>query len=439
MKHDGTSFLILLPVISGSTNIYIQLKFFCFLITSTLYFWSFFFFFKKMAIKRNRTRQIILIAVLAIVAVFIFLKSSKAISTKDLHIVDEVVFSLNSRSNDQISNEARAILRKFEETANKLVEQQSARLDQLEEQRRAIEKQLQELRRPPAGASFREQLAYLFPYDQSKRFPAYIWQTWKYGLNDERFGELLTEGERSWTGKNPGFVKELFNDDTATAVIRHLYIHLPQVLEAWNAMPTTILRMDFFRYLMLFARGGVYADIDTMPLQPVPNWIPENVQANELGMIIGLEADPSTSPKDWKGTYARRIQFCNWVFQAKPGHPILREVVARITENTLERKKNNDLKLSEDNRNIEVMNWTGAGIWTDIIFTYFNDYVQSGVFSQVTWRDFSRLEIPRLVSDVLVLPITSFSPGIGIMGAKDEDHPLAFVKHYFHALWKEDN
>jgi alpha 1,6-mannosyltransferase len=35
------------------------------------------------------------------------------------------------------------------------------------------------------------------------------------------------------------------------------------------------------------------------------------------------------------------------------------------------------------------------------------------------------------VGDVLVLPITSFSPGVGQMGAKEYDDPMAFVKHDF--------
>ena len=102
---------------------------------------------------------------------------------------------------------------------------------------------------------------------------------------------------------------------------------------------------------------------------------------------------------------------------------------------TLQKKKQGDLEIND---NLDIMKWTGAGIWTDVIFTYFNDYVQSGIYSKITWKDFTKLEVPKLISDVLVLPITSFSPGIGTMGAKDEDHPLAFVKHYFENIWKKN-
>ena len=41
---------------------------------------------------------------------------------------------------------------------------------------------------------------------------------------------------------------------------------------------------------------------------------------------------------------------------------------------------------------------------------------------------------PKKVGDVVVLPITSFSPGIGHSGAKDDDDPMAFVKHEFEGI-----
>ena len=124
---------------------------------------------------------------------------------------------------------------------------------------------------------------------------------------------------------------------------------MPEVVKAYELMPEIVLRMDFFRYLILFAKGGVYADIDTYPLQPVPNWIPENVSPLELGMIISVETDSNLN--NWRQELARRLRFGQFIMQAKPGHPILREIISRITEKTLklnlkEEEIPNDLKLS---------------------------------------------------------------------------------------------
>lgn len=378
----------------------------------------------------NGFRRIVIIAVsiLTILGVLYKLSPSKELDLQEVlkQIPNENLLNINNNKEEEFTNKLEAI-------TEKLMKQQDEKINNLEKNRKELEKKIQELRRPPIDSTLREKLAFLFPYDQSRKFPAYIWQSWKYGLNDERFGEKFKEGELQWAVKNPGFVHELFNDDTSSAIIHHLYVLIPEIVEAYEVLPSIILKMDFFRYLILLARGGIYADVDTLPLQPVPNWIPENVSPNEIGMIIGIESDPDTP--DWRKTYARRLQFCQWVIQAKPGHPILREIVAKITELTLQKKKQGDLEIND---NLDIMKWTGAGIWTDVIFTYFNDYVQSGIYSKITWKDFTKLEVPKLISDVLVLPITSFSPGIGTMGAKDEDHPLAFVKHYFENIWKKN-
>jgi mannan polymerase II complex HOC1 subunit len=381
-----------------------------------------------MAARTNGLRRTLII-VASILTFLIVLYKLSSTSAPDLQevlkqIPNENMLGISTNREDEIAN-------KLEVIADKLLKQQDERIAQLEADRKILEKKIQELRRPPAEATLREKLAFLFPYDQSKKFPAYIWQSWKYGLNDERFGEKFKEGEEQWAIKNPGFVHELFNDDTSHAIVHYLYMSIPEIIEAYESLPSIILKMDFFRYLILLARGGIYADVDTLPLQPVPNWIPENVSPNEIGMIIGIESDPDTP--EWRKTYARRLQFCQWVIQAKPGHPILREIVSKITELTLEKKKSGDLEVKN---NLDILEWTGAGIWTDVVFTYFNDYVQSGIFSKITWKHFTKLAVPKLVSDILVLPITSFSPGIGTMGAEDEDHPLAYVKHYFENIWK---
>lgn len=171
-------------------------------------------------------------------------------------------------------------------------------------------------------------------------------------------------------------------------------------------MPTSILKIDFFKYLILLARGGVWADVDTDLLQPVPNWIPENVSPKEIGLIIGIEHDSKTP--DWRSSYLRRLQFGNWVVQAKPGHPVIREMVARVTETTLEKKYADELNMNLRN-DLTIMGWTGTGAWTDVIFTYFNDYVQSGVLDKITWKHFHNLKVPKLVGDILVFPEVSFN------------------------------
>lgn len=70
------------------------------------------------------------------------------------------------------------------------------------------------------------------------------------------------------------------------------------------------------------------------------------------------------------------------------------------------------------------MDWTGPGIWTDTVFSDFNN----PIFSSTTARNISPLDFFKVtthkeVGDVVILPITSFIPGAGHMGAKGFDDP----------------
>ena len=283
---------------------------------------------------------------------------------------------------------------------------------------------LDELRTKP----LKQQLEYQFPYDVDSKFPAYIWQTWKYTPAQGEFSEAFREAEASWSIHHPNFVHEVITDNVAMHLIRHLYASVPEVLEAYNALPLPVLKADFFRYLILLARGGIYADIDTSALKSAADWIPSDVPSNTYGMVIGIEADPDRP--DWAEWYSRRIQFCQWTMQSKPGHPILVDVVANITHETLKRKAEG--KLTKDHKNI--VEFTGPARWTDSIFGFFNDanyFDMSSSKGNITWEHFTGMKAPKKVGDVIVLPITSFSPGIKTMGAGEDDDPMAFVKHAF--------
>lgn len=270
----------------------------------------------------------------------------------------------------------------------------------------------------------RDQLAHQYPYALETKFPAYIWQTWKTTPNRGKFD--FREQEASWTELHPGFVHEVITDDVAVALLRLLYAGVPDVLEAYRALPLAVLKADFFRYLILFARGGIYTDIDTYAIRSAIEWVPPSIPREHVGLVVGIEADPDR--EDWADWYSRRIQFCQWTIQAKPGHPALRETIARLTEETLRRKRSGELESTPD---WGVVEFTGPALWTDALFEYFNDERFGLVSGEVDWRNFTGMEAPRQVGDVVVLPITGFSPGVRQMGAKEYDDPQAMVKHDF--------
>ncbi|KAK8131903.1 Glycosyltransferase sugar-binding region containing DXD domain-containing protein [Apiospora kogelbergensis] len=280
-----------------------------------------------------------------------------------------------------------------------------------------------------------EKLAYQYPYDVETKFPAYIWQTWRYTPADEEFA--FREQEASWSDQHPGFVHEVITDQVAVHLLRVLYAAVPEVLEAYHALPQPVLKADFFRYLILLARGGIYSDIDTFALKSALMWIPDQVPKESIGLVVGIEADPDRP--DWKDWYSRRIQFCQWTIQAKAGHPVLRDIVTRITQETMRRAKEGGPFISKSQ---SVVEFTGPAIWTDTIFDYLNDaryFDMSNSQGNITYLNFTGIENPKRVGDVVVLPITSFSPGVQQMGAKEPDDPMAFVKHDFEGTWKPES
>jgi alpha 1,6-mannosyltransferase len=283
---------------------------------------------------------------------------------------------------------------------------------------------LEDLRSKP----LKQQLEYIFPYDPTSKFPAYIWQTWKTAPSSPHFDEVFREPEASWTQLHPTFVHEIITDSVAVHLMRHLYASVPEVLEAYNALPLPVMKADFFRYLILLARGGIYSDIDTAALQPAMDWVPSEVPRSSYGIVIGIEADPDRP--DWADWYSRRIQFCQWTIQSKPGHPVLADIVANITQETLLRKREGRLT----NKHEDIVEFTGPALWTDIIFRFFNDpeyFDMSTSKGNITWEHFTGMQSAKKVGDVVVLPITSFSPGVKTMGAGEDDDPMAFVKHGF--------
>lgn len=373
----------------------------------------------------------------------------------------------------------------------------------------------------------RDQLSYAFPYDPQVPIPRRIWQTWKVGLNSMSFPSTFRKYQEDWTVMaGDSFEHSLVPDDHIEPLLENLYGEVPLVLKAFKAMPARILKADFLRYLLLYARGGIYSDMDTIPLKPFESWpsldeqklgdlreenspIPfkssknPRVPTEEPGFVIGIEADPDRA--DWNDWYARRIQFCQWTIQSKPGHPILRELILNITATTLysvgssksqskslidplyandynvnyrdkrglnESYPHDEAKKSSNVDGTDIMNWTGPGIFSDITLEYINNLIAhnpdtallNGNLDATTevvdpkstrkfykkistslqsnnvvpWEFFSLMTKPALVDDVLVLPITAFSPDVEQMEAKSSSNEMALVKHLFEGSWKSE-
>ncbi|KAJ3101804.1 membrane-bound alpha-1,6- mannosyltransferase Initiation-specific [Phlyctochytrium planicorne] len=127
----------------------------------------------------------------------------------------------------------------------------------------------------------------------------------------------------------------------------------PGFLSIFLGFKKNVERADFWRYLILFLHGGVYADSDVEPMEPILKWIkrfqkdnetlnpfaryrdptsrqPENRNGSVLiDAIVGIEAGLSPEESLRQG-YTFHIQWCQWTFAFRRQHPLLRAVLLTI-------------------------------------------------------------------------------------------------------------
>lgn len=304
-----------------------------------------------------------------------------------------------------------------------------------------------------------------------------MWKTTKIDSIDPGLQKLL----RTWSSQDDEFSYTLFDDDFFQGFIKRNFKDIPQLIEGFNRLPITILQTDLMRYLVLFAYGGVYSDIDTSLITPLSNWTSYNnnyMDENQIGLTIGIESD--RDDKEWVIYMPRRLQFCQWTLQSKKGHPFFRELIYRIIDLSLNHYdpitkivttkdgKKYDLNDGSGTKYAGIMEWTGPGMFTDTVFDYINEvYKTRGEFQPnqqrminpnsiklqknikygkiknnglklnafdpierpIGWQNLTHIEKPILVDDdVLLLPQVYFGD--------HNTHPSQYVKHFFKGSWK---
>ncbi|OCF58527.1 hypothetical protein L486_04560 [Kwoniella mangroviensis CBS 10435] len=311
-------------------------------------------------------------------------------------------------------------------------------------------------------------------WDSTKR----IWQT------DKTRSKVDTKEVRSWKDGqafDEGWQWDLLTDSDADKyVTKHLAGS--RFKEIWDNLPSGILRSDTLRYLLILFEGGIYSDTDTLLLKPPSAWgqnpklykdgqgwmtdiqlqrIQDGDDVDDIlgkpSVIVGLEADVGDR-EDWFDWWPRPIQIVQWTLTSSPFHPIALNALLRIHHSTAKAVQwshsvSHSIKVLRDQGRYEdakklamvdvmnepknggpvgVMAWTGPGVWTDAVLSYLR--VQYGL----VWTDLKDLRVPLRIGDVVILPVTGFSPGVGNFGAQGSFHHEAMVQHDFAGSWKND-
>jgi hypothetical protein len=142
-----------------------------------------------------------------------------------------------------------------------------------------------------------------------QRIPRIIHQTYFEDITKEKFPQLFRL-QNTW--KASGWEYRFYSDDTARNYIR---THYPErFVSVFDTLLPGAYKADFFRYLVLFREGGIYADIDVM------------LDAN-LDQFITPDL-AFFAPIDSVGAYADE-NFCLWngLIGSAPAHPALANAI----------------------------------------------------------------------------------------------------------------
>lgn len=262
-------------------------------------------------------------------------------------------------------------------------------------------------------------------------FPRKVWQTWKVDPLD--FAEKDLTIARSWPGKNPAFRYEVLTDQNDMAWVETNFgpdgFNRLDIVYVYRELTAKIIKADLLRYLIMYAEGGVYADIDVEALRSVKNFIPERWDERNVDMVIGIEID-QPGFKDHPILGKKSQSFCQWTFMCKPRLRVMMDLVENIMDWLKAVAAEQKVPISEIKLDFDqVIMGTGPSAFTKAILADMSRRTGRGV----DWGEFHNLAESKLVGDVLVLTVEAFAAGQGHSDSGNHDTKHALVRHHYHA------
>ncbi|KAF7913560.1 hypothetical protein BELL_0427g00130 [Botrytis elliptica] len=224
---------------------------------------------------------------------------------------------------------------------------------------------------------------------------------------------------------NPGYEYEVLTDAFADEYVWKWFSHRPDILHTYFSLSIPILKADLLRYLILYAYGGVWFDLDVSCEDiPMDDWVLEEHRAANL--VVGLEFD-----YDYQEDTAMYSQFASWTIMAKPRSPHLMQVINDILDELNEIARRNEVSIEgiELSMISDVVDITGPKRMTWGIIKSLKEILGRDLDD----RDVGELRSARLIHDVLILPGNAFA---GTQNGFKKEKGKVFVNHHYAGTWK---
>lgn len=144
--------------------------------------------------------------------------------------------------------------------------------------------------------------------------PKILHFTWK----SEQLPRQMQAYYDAWCRLHPDWEIRLWTDETMRVFVEETY---PAFLATYDAYPKMIQRADSFRYLVLGAMGGVYADLDVEPFQAIDGLLNHEC-------FLGIEPLEHIFPD----RHHQGVPFLltNAFMGSVPGHKLWQDIIARM-------------------------------------------------------------------------------------------------------------
>lgn len=161
-------------------------------------------------------------------------------------------------------------------------------------------------------------------FDSSSSIPKSIYQI---NLGKNNLAPKIEKNIQIIKDLNPTYAYFLFDDKDAENLLKEYYTN--EIIEIYNKINPIYgaAKADFLRYLLIYAKGGIYLDLKSTITKPLD-------EALNLNTTMYL----SSGPKEYQNTHKELERFHEgeyqqWHIVAAAGHPLLRRVIKRVIYN----------------------------------------------------------------------------------------------------------
>jgi mannosyltransferase OCH1-like enzyme len=166
--------------------------------------------------------------------------------------------------------------------------------------------------------------------------PKIIWQTCSFELNS--IPRYIQSPIDTWKEKNPNWEYKYSTDKDCQDFILSTYGN--EYLQIYNNIPPGQIKADFWRYLVVYEHGGLYADVDTVCLEPIEEWVDLDKE-----LVVTSNSYPELGGEVLE----------QWCFAAAPKSIILKSVIDKMIS-LIKLKNYKSIDVSETGP----LMWTGA-------------------------------------------------------------------------------